>query len=800
MILDAILGDARQLYYTPRNASLSTESQEGPLSLHTILSRYLRAISVAPWTEPCTELSSDETLLLQSKGYSPTDVEQWAACLFNKDSIAAAAIFRSGRQSPPFFLVLLFLRRKRIRALALGIVLRHVSARLAREDVDWVSLKALVLHLLRHARLVWPESIPYIASLFSAEASKIYSNGTGAQRRSSRMLRDLTRFSNELLSLLSLPVPVRPVISSLHQEKAQFEVLRFMASCSPALVVSQRGFKATTRNQLAHSKTAQEREWAALKGPSWPPWKQNRTAMDDEKGYEFGSSRASRILHRMYEAGYDGSDWAEIVQIYAGWDTDLSPTIQTRAILPSIWARARSKERLQAILWAARIKTTRTRREAWACFLAYETSDSPLSSDVYLAMFEKLHYPEIHSHEADGLKELSAQALQPGDMKEVLPDPKSPLHLVHVSEPVPTYMQLYHRMMEKGLSPSGRLIAFLVDTIPDFSAILNLLEAAQDQYNGGIRCLLQGTLSKDSSAYQLPDYLLGSFVRFLCRFGYFPALPPTEPVTPSLEEHQIRVKMDQGYLLEYAYTVLMHFRPPYRPAWTAYMWKVLSPKFPTTSSGGRRTHHAVAQYATVSDMLRKLEEIELDPDDEQFQVLCTITRYSAQAIFGGKLSVEDAHSILSTAPRQLRTIFHNLVGASADPDSPSLEQNESSIPPPVLDPTTLHAYVRALGSLRDYEGLYSFSTWATTYHAEVTARANAQHSGPQALYRTLVALRAALEGLLCEGQEPAPRDLIELIKAQIESVEEWGWPSEAHVALYMSNKLRSVTPGLYHRR
>ena len=89
--------------------------------------------------------------------------------------------------------------------------------------------------------------------------------------------------------------------------------------------------------------------------------------------------------------------------------------------------------------------------------------------------------------------------------------------------------------------------------------------------------------------------------------------------------------------------------------------------------------------------------------------------------------------------------------------------------------------------LRDYEGLYSFSGWLTTYHKEITVRANAEHGGQRILYRTLVALRAALEGTLDRKitHQGAPEEIIELVKAQIEGVEGWQWPPEEHVDTYV---------------
>src|SRR6202041_1208945 len=110
---------------------------------------------------------------------------------------------------------------------------------------------------------------------------------------------------NRFLALLSKPTSLCPKLSIPFQEKAQFDVLRSMANNVPPLIITQEGYRAVARVQLARKKTAQEQEWARLKARSWPPWKENRTAMDEEKGVEFGFSRASRIMSQMHQAGYE---------------------------------------------------------------------------------------------------------------------------------------------------------------------------------------------------------------------------------------------------------------------------------------------------------------------------------------------------------------------------------------------------------------------------------------------------------------------------------------------------------------
>jgi hypothetical protein len=760
--------------------SANVTGQKAPLSLYNILFRYIETITLSPWAKGELELSEQELAFLKVRGYSQKHVERWATCLMTQHSLTSAEIFQPGNLMPPLFLVLLFLRRERMKPFALGIAMRHVELRLQTEQFNWMQLKILLIRMVRHARQVWPESIPWIASVFTSEATKIMDGADEKAGFSAKMLSDVTHFCNNFLSLLSLPSSLHPVISAHHQEKAQFQVLHFMANRSPALLVTRTGFRAVVRNQLAHKKTPQEREWANLKGSSWPPWKENRNAMDEEKGYEFGTSRASRILQRMYEAGYGGRAWERVAEIYAGWDSDLSPTIQTRTSLPHISTQYRNQQRLESMLWAGRIRTTRTRREAWACFLAYETSGAPARQEVYRAMFEKIHYPEMEEEKSDS--DRPDTMLVPGDSKEVLPDPASPLHLVYINEPIPSLAHLYHRMVKKGIQPKTRFLAFLLQVSKDYDMFLQLLESAKEEFGGEIGRLLDGSCLAEPANRKLPGYMAGAFMKALCHFGRFSRSISTIPFyIVSLAHHEERFRTDRQYLLEYAHAFLLHYKPRYIPAWTVYMQKVTYIHIKPTP---HRKHDISVQYRTICDLVEKMAENHVGVDEELFGLYCLAMRYAAQHANRGYMSRSDAQHVFTTAPRQMRTMFHTLVNANLDTKSPTSTQNKDSIAPHIPAPAALHAYVRALGVLHDFEGLYSFATWAASHHARVTARANGQHSGPQSLYRTFVALRACLEGGFTDSKKAASSDLVELVKAKIDSVEEWDWPLDEDIESY----------------
>lgn len=820
-VLNSIRTSQRTLYLNPAAGknypSASGSYYAPPNSLYSILARYLDHLTGPDGAALEFAFTAPERDLLSKHGFGEDSVLEWATCLLERKSRQAVSIFNRREELPATFVLLLFLRRRHIVASALDVIFRHVDERYKASPPPWSTLQLLCVRMLRHARLHKPESISWIASFFATQASALFAN-IELSKASPRLLSDLTRFCNTFLLLISLPASLNPILAALSQEKAQFQVLEFMASCTPAITVTRSGFRSVARNQLAHPKTDEEKDWAELKGSFWPPWKANRTAMDEDKGYEFGASRASRILHRMYEAGYRGHLMEEIMEVYAGWDTDLSPTIQTRTSLPHYSSRPRHAEYYTSLLWASRVRTTRTRREAWACFLAYEMSGASVSQHVYLAMFEKLYYSatrhsSIHETdyaledvtEANDVIEDTEMGLLPGDMKEVLPDPTSPLHYVYLSEPVPTIRELYHRLTSKGVRPSGRLLAFLLAGAPSLDTCLKLLDDARQDFNGGVGHLLSGQLDSESCVRAVPNYLLASFIQCLCRFGQFakPRLESAMLLPP--EEHAHALEHNPHYLMDYAFILLYTIKPMYQPAWIAYIHKVIHSNLESTiyDAGEDTTlRRGMLRYNRVWMLVRLMEKSDLDVDDKIFQMLCNITTYAAQATQADPVLARKIYH----GSAQLRKLFAGLVGATASKPSTATSTNSAAsntIPPHVPGPADLHAYVRALGSVHDYEGLYSFSTWLAAHHAEVTARSEAQHSGSKALFRTLVALRAAVTGYLVDGSEPrqqAPDEIVQLIRSQIDSVEEWGgWPTQEHVDQYTNGALKSGLPSVKGR-
>ncbi|KAF2752033.1 hypothetical protein M011DRAFT_435314 [Sporormia fimetaria CBS 119925] len=760
---------------------IASALSDKPVSLHGILVRYITSLSADSTNY---RLTDKEKAFLQLSAYPEDIIKQWAESVLISNSVSAAEILADAKSRAPMFLIMLFLRRRRVRKRALGMIMRHLGHKLQSEAVTWAQLEAIVTQLIRHARVLWPQTFPWISNLVITEVTRLLGAHTG-QRPG---LPALTRFCNRCLSAFSVPASVHPVQSAAFQQKAQFKLLDFMARHDPPLIVSRIGFRATMRVQLAHPKTSQERDWALLKGPTWPPWIQERTGLDVGKNYAYGASRASHIIHRMYEGGYGNGPWENLAQMYAGWDTDLSPTIQTRTILPGMSNYCTNKKRLERYLWAARIRTTRTRREAWACFLESESSATGPCPEAYYAMMEKLASSEVVQKEKHPREEhREDRHLLPGDVKEVFPDPDSLYDSVYISEPVPSLGQLYDRMKKKGIQPTRRVLALLMKFAPDVRALLDLIGPARSQFDGDVGRLLDGSILQQARI-SMPCYFWTSFIHALCRLGRFTVIPTLRPMAISKHQHMYRLEHDKGYLLQYAYQLIIKILPSHRATWTVFLKTLLFSPWNLD-----RSHHqadkATIQYRILDDILDKMKQAEVDIDDEQFKIVCIALRNAALFATQGRLPPDDARKLISTGPRRIRSLFLDLTNAYLDTSLHRSEDQATRPLPQHIPPlVVLHAYVRTLGFFNDFEGIYSFIVWMEEHKAGIEFRLS-EHRNKRWLRRVLIAVRAGMEGKLGYRGQGAPDELSLLVKNRVEEVESWeGWPSDQEVELYMSNK------------
>ena len=376
----------------------------------------------------------------------------------------------------------------------------------------------IVIRLLRQARRVWPAACESIISLFCK-----YLNGLNFYRENSQDPARLSFVYNTILKLLAVPASIEPFVSATHQQRAQFVALRRMNQFNPPLVVDKAGYRAITQLQLMHKKTGREREWAVLKSKSWPPWKEDRLGTDAAIGPEYGVSRAKEVLKRAEEAGYSSETWEQAASVLSGWDTDGTPTIQSRRVFSSTCFSDYSTHD-EHMIWANRIRATRTLNEAWALFQGYRDERRRHSGVVYQALFEKLIFDKKRREKEESQCPANPNLPDglPGDGLEVYPEP-IPLQAVYVRTKPPTIEELLNLMVNHGIRPNGRILQKLLMHAPSFSFGIKALLASS--LNRQYKAILLGEPKQaaavtdvEHSLHSVAKYIFHAFIGFLTRF------------------------------------------------------------------------------------------------------------------------------------------------------------------------------------------------------------------------------------------------------------------------------------------
>lgn len=598
---------------------------------------------------------------LLNRGYSISDLTAWRWVLSAQLSEVAitrlkvlANSHKHGYQAGPIpvFLIMFLLRRRHMNNRALRMILTLIWDRLLEQDAFEKNVRSkeiaemssteasalqnrhihfhqgsiivMVVRLLRRARKVCSAALPSISTI----AARYLGRGKKMNDGFPKTIADSDHrrwafLFNSLLSLLALPSSRQPFQSIIFHEQAQFIIIRKMTSLEPALNITREGYRAVAQVQLAHRKTVPEREWARLKAESWPPWKESKLGIDSDIGIERGVSRAAEALMRSQEAGYAEQGWDSIAKIYAGWDTDNSPTIQTRAIVPRsdpTWQLSKSSDGVidNAKLWHARITATRTVSEAWASFLAFRDeqnrSEGKCSQLPYFSMFEKIIFEEKKGH-VNRMNSLNLQSeilkgdeydLLPGDGKETWPDP-GPQKVIYTRTPVPSSDAFLKSMAEDGVVPGGKFLESLLRHATSLHKGVKHLTAS---------CLPLATrisFFKGITTAEMCAVDIGIFT------AYLHCLCQHSLASPNRKNHSQR-----SMSIFHAFQLMEKRKPCYWPPWNSLMWAL-------RSEGAVIEGHLYAGNALVQDALawsvmlywlNQMRNVDLDIQFECFQSLC----------------------------------------------------------------------------------------------------------------------------------------------------------------------------------
>jgi hypothetical protein len=538
----------------------------------------------------------------------------------------------------------------------------------------------MIIRLLRSAIQVWPAACESIVALICRYLDGIHFSrwSSPSAALGSQEIALLTYKYNTILKLLALPSHRHPFQSALFQQRAQFSILRRMNQFEPPMVVDRRGYQAVVSMQLMHRKTTKEREWAHMKAKSWPPWKEEKLGIDARIGVEDGVSRANEALSRAREAGYGPNDWDAAAEVLSGWDTDGSPTIQTRTYLQRSSRKSNTEPKSNivaqedsALVWTARVRATRTLDEAWSCFLAYKDRTEVLSKTVYHEMLEKIvsgarRGVPIEASQAMDLYEIDKP--MPGDGKEVLPGPESPKEATYVPTPAPDVDGFMQITINDKIKISGRFLATVLMAAPSFEKGVQYLEASplsDQEVSTLLNPYVTGNPEKHPALKRIPHYLLGAYIRFLVKFA--PSMPDHKghhrftPVTTGLylSQHEEQTKETQPIPslidsssnnqvneahesqaalinpLSRAFHLLISQRPWYRPAWYHALRALARPKAVTrvNSRFVDQDREDVRTWQLTCRLLDTMLDINLAVDLDGFLILCT---HLEKAIFAAE--------------------------------------------------------------------------------------------------------------------------------------------------------------------
>jgi len=667
--------------------------------------------------------------LLERQGYEVSDVACWAwiftapapdLSIFRYVTLMGQFFDNPSLFRPiPTFIVLQLLRSPSFGQLALKrlveTLLRQFNYAYEQRWYGgwrfWVSRVCLVVRLLRQARRTDPSLLAEITSIVRHLFSNIYAfHGKEFKHAELGELHMLAHVYNRFLSLISLAPPIEPYKWSLAQQNAQLALVRLMIEFQPQLPVTREGFRALIKVQLAHRKTTEERVWAEAKSLSWPPWRRNKMGIEEDLEYPGKESRAMKLLRRMTEAGYAHGPWEKAASVLSGWDTDKSPTIQTRSVLGRaklmMFPRneePKTEETTSSEVWAARVRATRSKLEAWAAFSAYVKS-IPLAQRQfvpYFAMLERLLAKTVEPESALGSRYL------PGDLKEAFTDPINPNQRVYVETEVPTPSDFYLLMRNDGFKPAGTVLCALLDSATNLETGFGYI--VESKVNVVLRDVLLHAENYPHKALKQqlrklrPDFL-SAFYCLLCSFGFESQTQLNAPGSHTGESGGYTPSFNRRGILPlvYARQLLQISDQKNITLWNGFLKGSAKCVTNTQEPGVKMEVWRNVEEVFTNSNLRRLK---LNPDLYTFRHIGSLVQ---------KL-VGDPHFYGSTSHlvEVAKSIFANATYGKTSVTWPEFAGN---IPPlSVPESRDIHRMIRLMIAAHDIKGLLEMTKWLNRY-------------------------------------------------------------------------------------
>jgi len=394
-----------RLLETRWKATMKKRQNPYGLSLSKITAQYMEMMKTSPEAQAAREQYSMVFLAesprlpefklrksaydyLELKGYNITDVESWADVMTSQDGREALRklellMRRKSFDVPRFLFTHILLREGNMYHTEVRTILKLLITYFEHDQVKFGQLKdvtfskqgtvmdsltktLIIIRLTRLTHKHAPSCLPAVFRFYIEWVQK-YLNSANATT---------SLLSNYLLHAVSSPSP-NPHPHALHLQfaiTAQYDLLESMARLNPPILLSRKGLRGLVRTRLASEKTQAEREHVSRMSDSWPPWPAVHDGWKENRKNEFKdqpewTTSAGKIISEMEKAGYALQNWEQGALVLAGLDPTGTPTIPTRDFYSGSEAEGSSE-----LLWAARVRATRTLSEAWDIVLDYQRS------------------------------------------------------------------------------------------------------------------------------------------------------------------------------------------------------------------------------------------------------------------------------------------------------------------------------------------------------------------------------------------------------------------------------------------
>lgn len=559
---------------------------------------------------------------------------------------------------------------------------------------------------------------------------------------------------------------------------------------NPPLILNHESYRAVARVLAASKKTDRESRVANLRTRSWPPWRIEQDGMDAQRSLQDDLSRVISAGMRAKEAGYADSVEDQAVGIFGGQEPNGIPTIHTRKLVKQRFPRLvwEVRPEFNANLWAARIETTRDIQEAWGAFQKFEDRGGNVNQRMYLAMFEKLNY-----HEAMHRKTAPYSA-SPGDGKEVLIPANDNMSVFYQRRLTPpSFDELYDEMIMRGHRPAGRLLTFLLGHARTLEKGIQYLRLSQ--LDGLAIAFLTGSRNISPAVLKtVPAPTFAAFLAFLCRFAPRTIIVehPTSAACEADEDYQdtelapVKYKylpMNYGYhileprtytrepanTLHRSIELLKASKTKFRPAWYTVFQALARRDAVIDRSLRGDPRNDLLSWQLLFAALGNFRRSGLELGPSGFLIICRGLEKAILASF--HVSPADKTATFAKCPATVITDEFLKLSWTGDIHAPYTPELLHSI-----GGVHLHAYVRILGLLNDYEGIIRVLEWMSRHHEELERVAAQSRNGRQLIRRVLVAVRAFLDDTSHE---------LEAVWL-VESVESWGgWPREQEAENYL---------------